>query len=152
MSSETDRMLNSRSLSKNLLFFFFPLASVLVERRKKDEGENEGENNAAWMSGRVSEPIPSRACFPGSWTRPKEKEKRQRGRNGDESRCKNSLGRDGDEDEQEMPKEAEEQEEEEEEEEILHNRRKAHRATEEHTQGWCIYIYIYACVHGRRGE
>lgn len=49
------------------------------------------EDNAAWMSGRASEPIPSRACFPGSWTRPKEKEKRERGRNGDESTRKNSL-------------------------------------------------------------
>lgn len=89
--------------------FAFLFSLVMVKRKRKDKRENgqekagrksgcrgkvsvdAGEDNAAWMSGRASEPIPSRACFPGSWTRPKEKEKRHRGRNGDESTRKNSL-------------------------------------------------------------
>ena len=145
--NQTERRTEVSVLVRFIFLFHFTLRLFW----KKDKGGNGREDNAAWMSGRVSEPIPSRACFPGSWTRRKEKEKRQRGRNGDESRRKNSLAWDRDEDEQEMPKEAEEQEEE----ETLHNRRKAHRATEEHTHTHThthrgVYIRIYTCTRSKR--
>ena len=93
--NQTERRTEVSVLVRFIFLFHFTLRLFW----KKDKGGNGREDNAAWMSGRVSEPIPSRACFPGSWTRRKEKEKRQRGRNGDESRRKNSLAWDRDEDE-----------------------------------------------------